>query len=46
MPAVRRRRPDRQLLEMTTARDFEDVGKPDRVRSRAVAGHEDEATPL
>ena len=46
MPAVRRRRPDRQLLEMTAARDFEEVGKPDRIRSRAVAGHEDEATLL
>jgi hypothetical protein len=29
---------------MTDARDFEDIGKPDRVRSRIFAGYEDEAT--
>ena len=46
MPAVRRRRPDRQLLEMTAAKHFEDEGKPDRVLSQVVIGHEDEATPL
>ena len=46
MPAVRRGRPDRELFEMTAPRDLENVGKPDRVRSRIVARDEDETTLL
>ena len=46
MPAVRRGRPDRELFEMAALRDIEDVGKPDRVRSRIVARNEDETTLL